>query len=126
MLDGYTELTYGFLNKDTKRNSWWDFRFDPFHFGTLEWSVNHDFDVIRGYDAITQIYKRENFIEATKRVSWGRIRVSQWTLFGYKLEFTERRSLDGYDFITAFDEDIPNTIQMNLNHIRHLLPEKLL
>ena len=28
-------------------------------------SLNHDFDVIRGYDAITQIYKRENFIEAT-------------------------------------------------------------
>ena len=58
MLDGYTELTYGFLNKDIKGNSWWDFRFDPFHFGTLEWSVNHDFDVIRGFDAITQIYKR--------------------------------------------------------------------
>ena len=24
-------------------------------------------------------------------------------------EFTERRSLDGYDFITAFDDEIPNT-----------------
>ena len=26
-------------------------------------------------------------------------------------EFTERRSLDGYDFITAFDNDIPNLIE---------------
>ena len=42
------EITYGFLNKDIKANSWWDYRFDPFHFGTLEWSFNRGFDVIRG------------------------------------------------------------------------------
>ena len=29
--------------------------------------------------------------------------------FNVSSEFTERRSLDGYDFITAFDDDIPNT-----------------
>ena len=109
MLDGYTELTYGFLNKDIKGNSWWDFRFDPFHFGTLEWSVNHDFDVIRGYDAITQIYKRENFIEATSMSLGVEYELVNGLYLDINSEFTERRSLDGYDFITAFDEDIPNT-----------------
>ena len=109
MLDGYTEITYGFLNKDIKANSWWDYRFDPFHFGTLEWSFNHDFDVIRGYDAITQIYKRENFIEATSMSLGVEYELVNGLYFNVSSEFTERRSLDGYDFITAFDDDIPNT-----------------
>ena len=109
MLDGYTEITYGFLNKDIKGNSWWDYRFDPFHFGTLEWSFNHDFDVIRGYDAITQIYKRENFIEATSMSVGVEYELINGLYLNISSEFTERRSLDGYDFITAFDDDIPNT-----------------
>ena len=107
-LDSYTQISYGFLNKDIKGDTWWKFRFDPFHFGTVRWSLNHNFDVIRGFDAITQIYKRDNFIEAT------RMRVAcEYELFNgfyvdFDTEFSERRSLKDYKFLTWLDNAIPN------------------
>jgi hypothetical protein len=58
-------MTLGFLNKDLKGRTWWRYRYNPFHFGTAKFSFSHDFDAIRSFDAITQIYKRENFIEST-------------------------------------------------------------
>ena len=107
-LDSYTQISMGFLNKDIKGDTWWKYKFDPFHQGKIRMSLNHDFDVIRGYDAITQIYKRENFIEATSLNS-----SIQYELFnGFYIdiggEFTERRSLEGYEFIQFIDEVLPN------------------
>jgi hypothetical protein len=107
-LDSYTRISYGILNKDWKADTWWKYKFDPFHLGYFRASLNHDFDAIRTFDAITQVYKRDNFIEAT------RMRLS----FEYELinglyiatdgEFSERRSLKDYKFITFFDNSIPN------------------
>jgi hypothetical protein len=107
-LDSYTRISYGLLNKDWKADSWWKYKFDPFHLGYFRAALNHDFDAIRTFDAVTQVYKRENFIEAT------RMRLS----FEYELinglylavdgEFSERRSLKDYKFITLFDNSIPN------------------
>ncbi len=111
-IDSYTETSYGFLNSDIKGRTNWDFRYAPFHFGTISAGFSHDFDVIRGYDAITQIYKRDNFIEKTE-IDVGH----DYELFnGFFLEttlsFAERRSLKDYrflgDVLEGADSILPN------------------
>ena len=57
-LDSYKRISYGILNKDWKGDSWWKYKFDPFHMGYFRAAFNHDFDAIRTFDAISQVYKR--------------------------------------------------------------------
>jgi hypothetical protein len=107
-LDAYTRISYGILNNDIKGDSWWKYKFDPFHFGYIRASINHDFDVIRSFDAVTQVYKRENFIEATKMSFSFEYELINGLYFGTEAEFAERRSLKGYTFSTILDNVIPN------------------
>lgn len=107
-LETYTRFSYGFLNKDVKGNTWWRYRFDPFHFGFVRFSINHDFDVIRGYDAITQIYKRDNFIEATKMTLSADYELFNGFYAYSSLGFSERRSLTDFKFLNTIDNIIPN------------------
>jgi hypothetical protein len=107
-LDSYTRITYGFLNRDLKGDTWWKYRFDPFHFGFLRLALTHDFDVIRGFDAITQIYKRDNFFESTKL----NINLEYELFNGFyayaNSQYTKRRSIEGYEFLDGIDEALPN------------------
>jgi hypothetical protein len=107
-LDSYTQVSYGFLNNDIKGDTWWKYKFDPFRQGKLRASLNHDFDVIRGYDAITQIYKRENFIEATQLNTSIEYELFNGFYMSVGGEFCERRSLDGYEFLESVDDVLPN------------------
>lgn len=107
-LDCYTEVSYGFLNKDIKGSTWWRFRYDPFHFGTASAQFSQDFGVIRSYDAITQIYKRSNFIEKTELVLTHDYEIFNGFYLTNNFKFSERRSLEGYKFLTFFDNNIPN------------------
>jgi len=107
-LDSYSRVSYGLLNGDIKGDTWWKYRFDPFHFGFLRVALNHDFDVIRGYDAISQIYKRENFFESTKF----NINLSYELFNGFyasvNSQYTKRRSIEGYEFLNELDQSLPN------------------
>lgn len=107
-IDSYSEVSYGFLNSDIKGSTNWDFRYDPFHFGTVKARFAHDFDVIRSYDAISQIYKRDNFIEATRLELGHSYELFNGFYFDVDFEFTERRSLDGYKFLNSADSVLPN------------------
>jgi hypothetical protein len=107
-IDSYTEASIGFLNSDIKGRTWWRYRYAPFHFGTVNFQFSHDFDAIRSYDAITQIYKRENFIETTKGSIGNSYELFNGFYFDVNAEFSERRSIDGYKFLTLFDNAIPN------------------
>ena len=107
-IDSYIETSYGFLNQDIKGRGWLRFRYDPFHFGTARITFSHEFDAIRSYDAITQIYKRENFIEKTELKLGNDYELANGLYADLDLAFAERRSLEGYDFIETFDEAIPN------------------
>ncbi len=107
-LDSYTRISWGMLNNDWKGDTWWKYKFNPYHFGYVRAAFNHDFDVIRGYDAITQIYKRSNFIEATKlRLSF-EYELLNGLYFAIDGEFSERRSLQDYKFVTLFNNVLPN------------------
>lgn len=114
-LDSYTRISYGFLNGDWKGDSWWKYKFDPFHFGYIRAAINHDFDAIRTYDAITQVYKRENFIESTKLRMSFEYELINGLYFSVDGEFSERRSLDGYKFVTLFDKSLPNNEPLAFN-----------
>jgi hypothetical protein len=107
-IDSYTEISLGVLNKDLKGSTWWRYRYDPFHFGTLNFDFSHDFDVIRSYDAITQIYKRENFIEKTSGSIGNNYELFNGFYLNANFEYSERRSISDYQFLTLFDNDIPN------------------
>ncbi len=122
-LDSYNEISYGFLNQDIKGSSWWRYRYDPFHLGTWNLSFSHDFDVIRSYDAITQIYKRENFIETTS----GQIGHDYELFNGFyadiSFDFSERRSIEDYKFMTFLDNSIPNNDPTDFQSYQALLGE---
>ncbi len=122
-LDSYTRISYGVLNNDVKGDTWWKYRFDPFHQGFIRWSINHDFDVIRGYDAITQIYKRENFIEATKMRTSFEYELFNGFYLDVSAEFSERRSLKGLNKVTFFDQWIPNTDFMDFDAYQAMLTD---
>lgn len=104
----YAEVTYGLLNHDIKGNIWSSWRYDPFHFGNINFKFGHDFDVIRSFDAITQIFKRSNFIETTEmRISHFR-ELFNGLYFDTEFEFSERRNVTKYDFVTVLDEAVEN------------------
>lgn len=107
-LDSYTEASVGVLNWDPKIDTWWKFRYDPFHFGTANINFSHSFDVIRGYDAITQIYKRDNFIEVTDLTLGHYYELFNGLYLETNFSMSERRSLEGYKFLDT-DGFLPNT-----------------
>lgn len=122
-LDSYTQISLGFLNNDIKGDTWWKYKFDPFHQGKIRMSLNHDFDVIRGYDAITQIYKRENFIEATSMNTSIEYELFNGFYIDVGGEFTERRSLEGYDFLEFADDVLPNNEPSNFETYQALIAD---
>lgn len=107
-IDGYTELSFGFLNQDVKGSTNWRYRYSPFHFGTASFTFSHGFDAIRGYDAITQIYKRNNFIETTSLQIGNNYEIANGMYLETNIAFTERRSLEGYKFLNFADSVLPN------------------
>ena len=42
-LDSYTQISLGFLNNDIKGDTWWRYKFDPFHQGKVRFGLNHDY-----------------------------------------------------------------------------------
>lgn len=107
-IDSYGELSYGFLNKDIKGRMWGRYRYDPFHLGTIGASFSHDFDAIRSYDAISQIFKRSNFIEATGMSAFFDYEIFNGFYINPEFSFTERRTLSGYKFVQVLDSALNN------------------
>ncbi len=107
-IDGYTEFSIGILNGDPKGSTQWRYRYDPFHLGDVGFVFSNEFDAIVPFDAITQVYKRSNFIEKTSL----RLRHNYEYFNGFyvniETEFAERRSLSKYDNVSVFDSLIPN------------------
>jgi len=110
--DLFTRVSYGFFNQDPKGSIWTKYRFSPFHMGDVSASISHDFDVIRGFDAITQIYRRNNFIEATQMNLGVNYEILNGFYADVSMNFAERRSLQNFKFMTLTDGFIPNDSAM--------------
>jgi hypothetical protein len=122
-LDAYAEVSLGMLNKDVKGHTNCRYRYDPFHFGTFSFSFAYDFDAIRGYDAITQIYKRDNFIEVTNGSIGNSYELFNGFYLNTTLSYAERRSLKGYTFFNGLDKSIPNNKPTDFKTYQALLGE---
>jgi hypothetical protein len=120
-IDSYAEVSMGFQNQDLKGRGWLRYRYDPFHFGTARISFSHEFDAIRSYDAITQIYKRENFIETTMLRLGNDYELFNGFYADLDVSFAERRSLKGYKFLEVLDEAIPNNDPLEFQSYQALL-----
>jgi hypothetical protein len=106
--DFASDISIGLLNSDVKGSLWGRYLYDPFHFGTIGASFSHDFDVIRSYDAITQIYKRDNFIQTTElSVSHDREYLNGLYI-NPSFSFSERRDVTQYEFVTLLDSVLAN------------------
>ncbi len=103
-----SDISTGVLNGDVKGGSWLSYRYDPFHFGTVAVGFWNEFDVIRSFDAITQIYKRSNFIEKTSMQLFYYRELVNGLYFNANFNFSERRNVKKYKFLTLLDEYIPN------------------
>lgn len=108
ILEQYTEVSYGFLNLDVKGSTSWDFLYNPFTQAHVKAEFSHDFDAVVSYDAITQIYKRSNFIEATKLKLEHTKEYFNGFYMDFSLQFCERRSINGYKKMGFLDSVIPN------------------
>lgn len=107
-IDSYSEVSMGILNKDLKGNTWWRFRYDPFHFGTAALQFNHDFDAINWNNSFGQIYRRDNFIERTELKLSNDYELFNGFYMLNEIGFAERRSIDQYKFYGAIDSVIAN------------------
>lgn len=106
--DAYSEVSYGFLNKDVKGRLNGRYLYDPFKLASFRVGFSHEFDVIRSYDAISQIYKRDNFIEATELSVGHNIELLNGLYLSTDLTFMERRSVSSYKFFSWLDGVLPN------------------
>ena len=106
--DFYLRSSVGFLNKDPKGVIWNRYRFDPFHLGDITASISHEFDVIRGYDAITQIYRRNNFIQSNQLKVGVNYELFNGFYAGAEISFADRQSLKNFEFLKIADSFIPN------------------
>lgn len=122
-IDSYTEFSLGVLNKDPKGRMWLRWRYDPMHIGNLSLSFSHEFDAIRSYDAITQIYKRENFIESTQGRIGNNVELLNGLYLDAQLEFSERRSIRDYKFLTGLDASLPNNLPTEFNTYQAFISE---
>lgn len=106
--DSYTELSVGLLNADIKGYTWARYLYSPFHQGKIGATFSHQFDAIVYADAITQIYKRSNFIQATKLRFMHDYEYFNGFYGSVELEFCERQSIAEYASLNLLDSLIPN------------------
>lgn len=107
-IDVSTDVSIGVLNSDIKGSIWSRYRYDPFHQGFITGSFSNQFDAIVAFDAITQVYKRSNFIQATKLRLGHDYEYFNGFYMNFEFEFCERRNLANYKTLGFFDNVIPN------------------
>lgn len=107
-VDTYAETSIGILNKDLKGRITSSYRYNPFKSAFVRLSFYHEFDAIRSYDAITQIYKRSNFIEVTAMKLTHNYEWFNGFYSTLTYEFAERRPLTNYKFLNWLDKSLEN------------------
>lgn len=107
----YTRADVGLLNNDLKGRAQIRYQYNPFNFGTVGLYFEHDYDLIRTFDAFSQVLLRENFIEATTGSLYHYFEIINGMNLQSNVAFTERRPIsEDTKFITWFDEATNNTM----------------
>ena len=107
--DSYSRVDVGLLNGDIKGHTNVRYLYNPFNFGRIGFSLNHDYDLIRTFDAFSQVLLRENFIESTTGEIHHNIEILNGLSLQSNLQFTNRRPIpEGTNFVRWFDDELDN------------------
>lgn len=108
-LDTYSRIDIGLLNADIKGRSRVRYKYDPFHFGTIGVYFEHDYDLIRTFDAFSQVLLRENFFLATKGSVYHRYELVNGLFLENNFTLTARYSIpEDTRFIRWLDDAMEN------------------
>lgn len=102
-IDMYNDVSYGLVDKTVFTQNWFRYRYNPFRYADVNVSFRNDVDVIRNYDAISQIFNPNNFIGVTSLNAGHNFEVINGLFFSTDFNFTERRSLVGTTFLGFLD-----------------------
>lgn len=102
-IDVYTDVSYGLVDKSIFTQNWFRYRYNPFKYSTIRVSFRNDVDVIRGYDAISQILNPNNFYGSTQMNVGHDFEIINGLFFNSNFNYAERRSLDGSSFFGFLD-----------------------
>ena len=109
-LDAFTRVDIGLLNADVKGYTNIKYLYNPFRQARVGVNFSHNYDLIRSYDAFTQVFLRDNFIETTSGGLYHDFEILNGLYLESNLSYTNRRSLsEDTKFIRWFDEALKNT-----------------
>lgn len=108
--DSYTRVDVGLLNGDIKGYTNIRYLYNPFRQSRVGVNFTHNYDLIRSYDALTQVFLRDNFIEKTSGSLYHDFELLNGLYLENSLTYTNRRPLpEGTKFIRWFDKELGNT-----------------
>lgn len=107
--EAFIRADIGLLNKDIKGNFFTRYRYNPFNFATIGISLDHDYDLIRSFDAFSQVLLRENFIETTKYGVYHYLELVNGLTLRSDLKLAQRRPIgEDIKFVEWFDDVLDN------------------
>lgn len=92
-VDAYMRADIGFLNADIKGYGNVRYLYNPFRQSRVGASFSHNYDLIRSYDAITQVFLRDNFIESTSFALYHDFEIVNGLYFETNLKYINRRPI---------------------------------
>lgn len=108
--DSYTRMDVGLLNGDIKGYTNIKYLYNPFRQARVGVNFTHNYDLIRSYDALTQVFLRDNFIEKTSGSLYHDFEIVNGLYLESNLTYSNRRPLpEGTKFIRWFDKELNNT-----------------
>ncbi|WP_107038422.1 DUF5686 family protein [Brumimicrobium mesophilum] len=109
-LDAFVRADIGLLNSDVKGFSNIRYLYNPFKRARVGVNFSHNYDLIRSYDALTQVFLRDNFIESTSGSLYHDFEIVNGLYLESNFSYINRRPLsDDTKFIRWFDEELGNT-----------------
>lgn len=107
--DSYSRVDVGILNGDIKGYTRFRYMYDPFRQARVGINFEHNYDLIRTFDAFTQVLLRDNFIEKTSSTLFHDLELINGLYLESNFTLTNRRPIDpDTRFITWFDDAIEN------------------
>ncbi len=107
--DSYSRADVGILNGDIKGFTRFRYLYNPFKQARVGINFEHNYDLIRTFDAFTQVLLRDNFIEKTSGSLYHDIEILNGLYLQSNFTLTNRRPIsEDTRFITWFDDAIEN------------------
>ena len=108
--DSYTRMDIGLLNADLKGTSSLSYLYNPFKQARVGVFLEHDYDLIRTFDAFTQVLLRDNFIEETSGSIFHDFEIFNGLSLYSRFTLTNRRPIsEDTRFIRWFDDAVGNS-----------------